>query len=93
MVQSFPKMDKTRWCNFSWKLRLLNPPRLFGVIGSVMITLIKVNFLKKKMGKCNPRSSNDILPQDLLLNPNLGFSKDESTLGEMVLPQVTSDIT
>ena len=36
----FTKRDKTRWCNFSWKVRLLNPQKIFGVIGSVIITLI-----------------------------------------------------
>ena len=35
----FPKRDKTRWCTFSSDLRSWNPQKLFGVIGSVMITL------------------------------------------------------
>ena len=26
-----PKRDNTRWCSFSWELRLLNPQKLFGV--------------------------------------------------------------
>ena len=36
----FAKGDKTRWCIFSWGLRLLHPQKLFGVIGGVMIALI-----------------------------------------------------
>ena len=43
-----PKRDKTRWCNFSWQLRLLNPQKLFGVIGGVIIT--PVNSWKRKWG-------------------------------------------
>ena len=43
-----PKRDSTRRCNFSWTLRLLNPQKLFGVIGGVIITLI--NSRKIKLG-------------------------------------------
>ena len=38
-----PKRDNTRRCNFSWELRLLNPQKLFGVIGGVIIALITVD--------------------------------------------------
>ena len=41
---TIPKRDKTGWCNFSWELRLLNPQKLFGVLGSVMITLRKIKW-------------------------------------------------
>ena len=38
----FPKRGQTRRCNISWESRLLNPQKLFGVIGGVITTLINV---------------------------------------------------
>ena len=34
-----PKRDNTRRCNLSWELRLLDPLKIFGVIGGVIVTL------------------------------------------------------
>ena len=56
MVCSFLRGTTQEGVFFSWELRLLNPQKLFGAIGGVIITLS--NSLKTRMVRCNPRSSN-----------------------------------
>ena len=41
-----PKRDNTRRCNVSWKVRLANPQKLFGVLGGVILTLINSRIIR-----------------------------------------------